>query len=182
MLFGRQGQEGISGFTRKVVASGEDARVCYFILFYFFTVSFVFLFWPNYFFPPKSEMFPNISGMSWYFPVYRVALNDCVYFSLFIYFWGFWSTNSKRSRETINPWELVTVLGTVWLDCGSNSFMLFWWYRPVLRVKRTVFMKGSWLIELNRTDLKTMQKCSNQINNDCDMVFLPRKTQTFSPI
>ena len=99
MLFGRQGQEGISGFTRKVVASGEDARVCYFILFYFFTVSFVFLFRPNYFFLPKSEMFPNISGMAWYFPVYRVALNDCVYFSLFIYLFIFEVFGVQIQRE-----------------------------------------------------------------------------------
>ena len=34
-LFGRQGRDGISGFTRKMVASSEDARVCYFILFCF---------------------------------------------------------------------------------------------------------------------------------------------------
>ena len=42
MLFGRQGQEGINGFTRKVVASGEDARVCYFVLFFYSFLCFSF--------------------------------------------------------------------------------------------------------------------------------------------
>ena len=66
MLFGRQGQEGISGFTRKVVASGEDARVCYFI----------FLQFPLFFFsgritffrrnPKCFLIFPECPGTSQY--------------------------------------------------------------------------------------------------------------------
>ena len=42
--------------------------------------------------------------------------------------------------------DLITVLGTVRLNYGSNGFLLFW-HRSVLKIKRTVIVRGSWLTQ-----------------------------------
>ena len=46
--------------------------------------------------------------------------------------------------------DLITVLSTVRLDRSSNGFLLFW-HRPVLKTKRTVFVRGLRLTRSDRT-------------------------------
>ena len=45
--------------------------------------------------------------------------------------------------------DLITVLSIVRLDRSSNGFLLFW-HRPVLKTKRTVFVRGSRLTRSDR--------------------------------
>ena len=70
-----------------------------------------------------------------------------------IVFFGRKNTNTLRAKiVVISKQEILefTVLRTMRLDRGSNGSLLFW-HRPILKIKRTVFMRGSRLTQLDRT-------------------------------